>query len=127
MDNSEHHDWAPALAQCPITRPTVAICGYPVRRAGCLNRALRLAFGLRMRTLLILHTREIGLRCRQHAPQPDQPLTVENMLTSGCQVERRVREAVVPLSRRAGPMAVAWDAASHFRWSWSASAGGARQ
>ena len=27
-------DWAPALAQCPITLATVAICGYRVRRGG---------------------------------------------------------------------------------------------
>jgi hypothetical protein len=44
----------------PNTRATVAICGYGVRRAGCLNLALRLAFGLRIRPFLILHTREIG-------------------------------------------------------------------
>jgi hypothetical protein len=58
-------------------RAIVAICGYRVRRGGCLDRALRLAFGLRIVVLLILHTREIGLRCR-HAPQPSQPrLTAE--------------------------------------------------
>jgi hypothetical protein len=36
-------DWAPALAQCPITHATLAICGDRVRRGGCLDRALRLA------------------------------------------------------------------------------------
>ena len=42
-------DWAPVLAERPIARATIAICGYRVRRGGCLNRALRLAFGLRIR------------------------------------------------------------------------------
>jgi len=52
--------WAPALAQCPITQTTVAICGYRLRRGACLNRALRLAFGVRIRRLLVLHTRAVG-------------------------------------------------------------------
>jgi hypothetical protein len=38
-------DWAPAVAQCPITRAMVAICAYRVRCAGCRNPALRLAGG----------------------------------------------------------------------------------
>lgn len=50
------------LIQCPIGRATVAICGGRVCRAGCLNRALPLAFGVRIRRLLILHTREIAGR-----------------------------------------------------------------
>jgi hypothetical protein len=53
-------DWAPALAQCPITRATVAICGYRFRRGPCLNRTLRLAFGLPTLCLRILHTREVA-------------------------------------------------------------------
>ena len=72
-------DWAPAPAQCPITRAMVAICGDRVRRAGCLNLALRLASDVRSRALLILHTREIGWpagrmkgepwrACSRHAP-----------------------------------------------------------
>ena len=28
--------WAPALAQCPITDATLAICGYRLRRGACL-------------------------------------------------------------------------------------------
>ena len=53
-------DWAPALSQCPMTRPTPAIHGYRVRRAACLNLALRLAFSPLIRRFLILHTREVA-------------------------------------------------------------------
>ena len=62
-------DRAPALAQCPITRTTGAICGYRLRRGACLNRPLRLAFGVRIRWLLILHTREAQVR---NPPRPSQ-------------------------------------------------------
>jgi hypothetical protein len=52
-----------------MTRTMVAICGYRVRRGGCIDRALRLAFGLRTRRLLILHTREIGERLAECGPR----------------------------------------------------------
>ena len=131
--NEEEPRLGTRLIQCPIARATVAICGDRVRRAGCLNRALPLALSVRIRRLLILHTREIGLRCRHtlrsralrvngrgnlqdwSAPhrvsrlQPLiyvctlwRPLSVEIVFKSGCHVERRVWEAVVPPRRRAG-------------------------
>jgi hypothetical protein len=60
------------LIQCPITRTMVAICGYRVRRGGCIDLALRLAFRLRIRRLLILHTREIGLPAGAWRRSPDE-------------------------------------------------------
>jgi hypothetical protein len=53
-------DWAPALARCPIPRTTVAICADRVRCAGCLDPALRLASGVRILRLLILHYRPLA-------------------------------------------------------------------
>jgi hypothetical protein len=56
--------------QRPVARATFAICGYRVRRGGCLDRGLRLASRLRVRQLLILHTREIAGPAE---PRPGEP------------------------------------------------------
>jgi hypothetical protein len=90
-------DWAPALAQCPITRAMVAICGYRVRRAGCSDRALRLASGLRIRRLLILHTREVA------GSKPAAP-TLERPATAGFSVpEGAARVADILIARQMLP------------------------
>src|SRR4051812_786306 len=63
------------LIRCPIAGATVAICGYRVRRAECLDPALSLVFGLRIRWLLILHTREIRWPAARVEAEPLSPKT----------------------------------------------------
>jgi hypothetical protein len=83
-------DWAPALARCPIPRTTVAICADRVRCAGCLDPALRLASGVRILRLLILHTREVA------GSKPAAPTVVARLSAAGLVARGHVGGVATP-------------------------------